>query len=71
MGYLDMGGGMAVDYDGSSTNFASSRNYSLDEYCVDVVEILMNTLDEQAVAHPTVITEFGACDGGVFVSAAV
>lgn len=59
MGYLDMGGGMAVDYDGSSTNFASSRNYSLDEYSVDVIEILMNTLDEQAVAHPTVITEFG------------
>ncbi|MHC4553425.1 MAG: biosynthetic arginine decarboxylase [Planctomycetota bacterium] len=59
MGYLDVGGGMAVDYDGSSTNFASSRNYSLDEYCVDVIEILMNTLDENEVAHPTVITEFG------------
>lgn len=59
MGYLDVGGGMAVDYDGSSTNFASSRNYSLDEYCADVIEILMNILDEQEVAHPTVITEFG------------
>ncbi|MHC4882991.1 MAG: biosynthetic arginine decarboxylase [Planctomycetota bacterium] len=59
MGYLDVGGGMAVDYDGSSTNFASSRNYSLDEYCADVIEILMNTLDEQSVAHPTLITECG------------
>ena len=59
MGYLDVGGGMAVDYDGSSTNFASSRNYSLDEYCADVIEILMNTLDDQGVAHPTLITEFG------------
>jgi len=59
MGYLDVGGGMAVDYDGSSTNFASSRNYSLDEYCADVIEILINTLDEQSVAHPTLITECG------------
>jgi arginine decarboxylase len=59
MGYLDVGGGMAVDYDGSSTNFASSRNYSQDEYCADVIEILMNTLDEQSVAHPTLITECG------------
>ena len=59
MGYLDVGGGMAVDYDGSSTNFASSRNYSIDEYCADVIEILMNTLDEQDVSHPTLITEFG------------
>ena len=59
MGYLDVGGGMAVDYDGSSTNFASSRNYSLDEYCADVIEILMNTLDEQSVGHPTLITECG------------
>ncbi|MHC5083238.1 MAG: biosynthetic arginine decarboxylase [Planctomycetota bacterium] len=59
MGLLDIGGGMAVDYDGSSTNFASSRNYSLDEYCADVIEILMNTLDECEVDHPTVITEFG------------
>ncbi len=59
MGYLDVGGGMAVDYDGSSTNFASSRNYSLDEYSVDVIEILMNTLDEKEVPHPTLITEFG------------
>ncbi|MHC5119035.1 MAG: biosynthetic arginine decarboxylase [Planctomycetota bacterium] len=59
MGSLDVGGGMAVDYDGSSTNFASSRNYSLDEYCADVIEILMNTLDEQSVAHPTLITECG------------
>ena len=59
MGYLDVGGGMAVDYDGSSTNFASSRNYSQDEYCADVIEILMNTLDEQSVPHPTLITECG------------
>lgn len=59
MGYLDVGGGMAVDYDGSSTNYASSRNYSQDEYCADVIEILMNILDEHGVSHPTVITEFG------------
>ncbi len=59
MGFLDVGGGMAVDYDGSSTNYSTSRNYSLNEYCVDVIEILMTTLNENKIPHPTVITEFG------------
>ena len=59
MRYLDLGGGLAVDYDGTQTNFMSSRNYSLDEYCVDVVEGVMTVLDEQGVAHPTIITESG------------
>ncbi|MCW8126074.1 biosynthetic arginine decarboxylase [Microbulbifer halophilus] len=59
MGYLDLGGGLAVDYDGSSTNDTHSRNYSLDEYCVDVVEAIMGTLDSEGVAHPVIITESG------------
>ncbi len=59
MGYLDLGGGLAVDYDGSQTNFVHSRNYSLDEYCADVVEVIVEVLDEQEVAHPTLITESG------------
>ena len=59
MGYLDLGGGLAVDYDGSHTNYISSRNYTLDEYCTDVVEAIMSILDEENVPHPHIITESG------------
>ncbi len=59
MGYLDLGGGLAVDYDGSHTNYVSSRNYSLDEYCEDVVEAVISTLDDQGIEHPHIITESG------------
>ena len=45
--YLDLGGGLAVDYDGSQSNFLSSRNYSLNEYCTDIIEAVMTSLDEQ------------------------
>ncbi|VFQ46576.1 biosynthetic arginine decarboxylase [Desulfoluna butyratoxydans] len=59
MGYLDLGGGLAVDYDGSHTNFASSRNYSIDEYCADIIETVMGVMDDQELAHPTIVTESG------------
>lgn len=59
MGYLDLGGGLAVDYDGSHTNYESSRNYHLDEYCADVVETIMSILDEKDIPHPHIITESG------------
>ncbi|NJB67282.1 arginine decarboxylase [Desulfobaculum xiamenense] len=59
MGYLDLGGGLAVDYDGSHTNFLSSRNYTLSEYCADIVETVMSILDEREIAHPHIITESG------------
>ncbi|MBN1931858.1 MAG: biosynthetic arginine decarboxylase [Desulfobacterales bacterium] len=59
MGYIDLGGGLAVDYDGSHTNFMNSRNYSLDEYCADIIETIMSTLDDQNISHPTIITESG------------
>jgi arginine decarboxylase len=45
MGYLDLGGGLAVDYDGSKSNYMHSRNYTLDEYCADIIEVVMTTLD--------------------------
>jgi len=59
MGILDVGGGLAVDYDGSKTNSASSRNYGLDEYCADIVEGIMMVLDPAGVPHPTVLSESG------------
>ena len=59
MGYLDLGGGLAVDYDGSKTNFTNSRNYTISEYCVDVIEIVLATMNEAGIDHPTIITESG------------
>ncbi len=59
MGYLDLGGGLAVDYDGSNTNFTNSRNYSVKEYCADIVEAVMTVMDRGNIPHPTIITESG------------
>ncbi len=59
MGYLDLGGGLAVDYDGSNTNSNSSRNYSMEEYCSDIVESIITVLDKNDIPHPTIITESG------------
>lgn len=59
MGYLNLGGGLAVDYDGSHTNYISSRNYNMDEYSTDIVEAIMAILDEQQIPHPHIITESG------------
>jgi arginine decarboxylase len=59
MGYLDLGGGLAVDYEGSGANHPHSKNYSLDEYTVDVVEAAMGVLDPAGVPHPTIVTESG------------
>ena len=59
MGILDLGGGLAVDYDGSHSDSASSRNYGLDEYCMAIVENITSTLDESGVKHPDIVTESG------------
>ncbi|MFW6354303.1 MAG: biosynthetic arginine decarboxylase [Verrucomicrobiota bacterium] len=59
MGFLDIGGGLAVDYDGSKTNFSGSCNYGLHEYCTDVIETIMQVLDAAEVPHPTIINESG------------
>lgn len=59
MGVLDIGGGMAVDYDGSHTNFASSCNYSIQEYCTDIVEVIAQQCDKVGVQHPNLISESG------------
>ena len=57
--YLDVGGGLGVDYDGSQTNFESSMNYTLEEYANDVVYHIQTVCDEAGVAHPTIISESG------------
>jgi arginine decarboxylase len=59
LGYLDVGGGLGVDYDGSRTSFDSSANYSLQEYCNDVVYNIMEVCDSEAVAHPAIVSEGG------------
>ena len=57
--YLDVGGGLGVDYDGSRTNFESSMNYTLDEYANDVVYHIQSVCDEAGVPHPTIVSESG------------
>ncbi|MEQ8790882.1 MAG: biosynthetic arginine decarboxylase [Pirellulaceae bacterium] len=57
--YLDVGGGLGVDYDGSQTNFESSMNYTLEEYANDVVYHIANVCDEAEVPHPNIISESG------------
>ncbi len=59
LGYLDLGGGLAVDYTGASTNETHSKNYSLEEYCVDIVEAISESMNANDIAHPTIITESG------------
>ncbi len=59
MGLLDLGGGLAVDYDGSKTSGKSSSNYDIREYCEDLVDVIMRVCDENDVAHPDIITESG------------
>ncbi|HEY1207204.1 MAG: biosynthetic arginine decarboxylase [Bryobacteraceae bacterium] len=57
--YLDVGGGLGIDYDGSQTDFESSVNYTLQEYANDVVYHVQNVCDEAGVAHPTIVSESG------------
>ncbi len=59
MGYLDLGGGLAVDYVGGRANHVHSRNYTLDDYCGSIVEVVMSTLDPRGIAHPHIVTESG------------
>jgi arginine decarboxylase len=59
LGYLDVGGGLGVDYDGSRSDFDSSANYSLQEYANDVVWNIMDVCDSEGVAHPAIVSEGG------------
>lgn len=57
--YLDVGGGLGVDYDGSKTNSENSLNYSEQEYANDIVSALQIVCDEKNLPHPDIITEAG------------
>src|SRR6201993_313375 len=59
LGYLDVGGGLGVDYDGSRSDFDSSANYSLQEYANDVVWNIMDVCDSEGVPHPSIVNEGG------------
>jgi len=57
--YLDIGGGLGVDYDGSQTRFESSVNYTVQEFANDVVYTVKGVCDEEDVPHPHIVTESG------------
>jgi arginine decarboxylase, biosynthetic len=57
--YLDVGGGLAIDYDGSRSTFHSSMNYTVEEYANDIVYNVMDICDEEKVPHPDLISESG------------
>jgi arginine decarboxylase len=57
--YVDVGGGLGIDYDGSKSTNDSSRNYSLDEYVADVVYGMKEVCDLEKVPHPTLVSESG------------
>ena len=57
--FLDVGGGLGIDYDGSQTDFESSVNYSLQEYANDIVHHIQNVCDDAEVPHPHIVTESG------------
>lgn len=57
--YLDVGGGLAVDYDGSQMNIEGSMNYTIQEYANDVVFHVMEVCDEGEVEHPVLVSESG------------
>ena len=59
LGYLDVGGGLGVDYDGSRSDFDSSTNYSLQEYANDVVWNIADVCDSEGVPHPAIVSEGG------------
>lgn len=57
--FLNVGGGMGVDYDGSKTSFDSSANYTMQEFANDVVYTIKTVCDEEDVPEPSIVTESG------------
>ncbi len=59
MQYLDVGGGLGVDYDGSKTNFHGSKNYNMQNYANDIVAEVSEVCEERNIAAPILISESG------------
>jgi arginine decarboxylase len=59
MQFIDVGGGLGVDYDGSRTAYESSMNYTLQEYARDVVYNIIDVCDSEKVSHPAIVSESG------------
>jgi arginine decarboxylase len=59
MQYLDVGGGLAVDYDGSKTNFKASKNYNMQNYANDIVAQVKDACERAEVSVPTLVSESG------------
>jgi arginine decarboxylase len=57
--HLDLGGGLGVDYTGEMKASESSVNYTVEEYCLNVVETVRYSMDEAGLQHPTLVTESG------------
>ncbi len=57
--YMDVGGGLAIDYDGSRSTFHSSMNYSVEEYARDIVHNIADICDDEKVPHPNIVSESG------------
>ncbi len=59
MGFLDVGGGLGVDYDGTRSDHGMSVNYSIQEYAEDVVATIARITNESKIEHPHIVTEAG------------
>lgn len=59
LSYLDLGGGLGVDYTGQKISSENSTNYSMAEYCSNIVEAVKYAMDEAELPHPTLVTESG------------
>lgn len=57
--HLDLGGGLGVDYTGEKRASDNSINYSMEEYCANVVETVAYEMDEAGIEHPVLVTESG------------
>ncbi|HEY8540075.1 MAG TPA: biosynthetic arginine decarboxylase [Steroidobacteraceae bacterium] len=57
--YIDIGGGLGVDYDGSGTNYESSMNYTMNEYASDVVYRIASVCNARGIEHPIIVSESG------------
>ncbi|MGK7923421.1 MAG: biosynthetic arginine decarboxylase [Trichodesmium sp.] len=59
MKYLDVGGGLAIDYDGSKTNFYASKNYDMQNYANDIVAEIKEACEEKNILPPILVSESG------------